>query len=150
MKTQKIPKRNLPYFIMETTSTLPCTCEQCVKSPVDLHNADVVFFKVSMSQIGIEKKLDEFLILSDEHVGDFAQPNVFDGLAHSYIELGGWLDSQELALRWMGLGQLLGVGKVYTVAHMFPQQTFSEERIKYLAQTGGLAFMVEPPYIKVG
>jgi hypothetical protein len=42
-------------------------------------------------------------------VGEFGEVNVFDGAEHGYIELGGWLGSQQDALMLIGLGTQLGL-----------------------------------------
>lgn len=47
---------------------------------------------------------DQFVTALLKHEGEFNQCNPLDGKEHSYIELGGWIGDQGLALRMMALG----------------------------------------------
>lgn len=76
------------------------------------HTADLVFFKVALAGAGVTP--DEFLELSRSHEGEFGPCDPFDGQEHGFIELGGWLGDQGLALQYMGLGALLGVFELLT------------------------------------
>lgn len=73
--------------------------------------ADMCFFKVTLRDIPATAALERLVRAraSGEHA-----VNVFDHNEHSFIELGAWLGSQELALRLMGLGALLGLWQLLT------------------------------------
>lgn len=75
---------------------------------------DLVFFKLQPKG-GDAATLKA---LMSDHPGEFCDVDPFDGQEHSYLELGGWLGSQDYALRLMGLGTALGLWKLlspYTV-----------------------------------
>jgi hypothetical protein len=92
-----------------------CKCGKCIDvadkaDPVG-HTADLVFFKVAAKG---EPSADEFRRLTEQHKGEFADCNPFDGNEHGYMELGGWIGDQGLALMYMGLGAVLGVFELLT------------------------------------
>jgi len=72
---------------------------------------DMYFFKVTMAR---DDQLDvqEFIRLTNEHEGEYANCNPLDGNEHNYIELGAWIGNQTIALQYMALGQMLGLWKV--------------------------------------
>jgi hypothetical protein len=80
---------------------------QCLpRESSDPAAVDVVHFKV----IAKDKADPQTLrALVAAHVGEFGEVNVFDGAEHGYIELGGWLGSQQDALMLIGLGTQLGL-----------------------------------------
>lgn len=49
-----------------------------------------------------------------QHRGAFNECDLFDGKEHSYLEVGGWIGDQGLALMLMGLGTVLGLWKLLT------------------------------------
>ena len=53
--------------------------------------------------------------------GEYADCDPMDGLEHGYIELGAWLGSQELALRFMAMGSTLGLWALLTPTLLMPQ-----------------------------
>ncbi|MCP4528644.1 MAG: hypothetical protein GY833_22420 [Aestuariibacter sp.] len=56
--------------------------------------------------------------------GEFgSRVDLFDGKEHSYIELGGWIGSQDLALRLMALGCHLKIWKLLTPSNVLPADT---------------------------
>jgi len=95
-----------------------CTCGKCVdapegpeqKQPVG-HTADVYFFKVAAAD-GASR--DALLSAIKTHKGEFCECDPLDGKEHSYIELGGWIGDQGLALTLMGLGAVLGFWELLT------------------------------------
>ncbi len=92
-----------------------CRCGQCVDhSGVDIqpngHTADLVFFQVA-SNGGDPEKLKALV----NAVEDATFPvNLFDGQEHGYIEIGGWIGDQGLAMMLMGLGSVLGLWRLIT------------------------------------
>ena len=83
------------------------------------NTADLMFFKVKEIN---SPDIEEFKRLAKEKF-----PHWFDGKEHSYLEIGGDIGDQGLALMTMGLGNLLGVWKLLTPENMVP---FLNEKLK--------------------
>jgi len=66
----------------------------------------MVFFEVA--KVG-DPSAEHLIELVEAHHGEFNACAPLDGKDHSYIELGGWIGDQGLALQLMGLGVLLGL-----------------------------------------
>lgn len=100
----------LAKFISEHTTRGECQCGKCFdrgnNPDPSGHTADLVFFKVALQG---SPSPEEFVLLSDSHAGEFRECQPLDGQEHSYLELGGWLGDQGIALQYMALGHLLGV-----------------------------------------
>ena len=77
--------------------------------------------------------------LISEHKGEYADCNPLDGAEHSYIELGGWIGDQGLAMMLMGLGSHLGLWSVMTPNNMMPG--LDEETKKMVAGMGLVSIM---------
>ena len=73
--------------------------------------ADMCFFKVVLRGAPSATTLAR---LVRERNADGVAVDVFDHQERSYLELGAWLGSQELALRLMGMGALLGLWTLLT------------------------------------
>lgn len=119
-----------------------CTCGLCADAPENPeqkqpqgHTADVVFFKVAVSP---EAKADELRALIKENRGEFCECNLFDGSEHNYIEIGGWIGDQGLALTLMGMGACLGLWDLLTPRSVFGGM-IPEEAVKMLAGKGLVA-----------
>lgn len=114
-------------FVVAHTTRCPCASlvyqHERDKSP---SAADMFFFDVAAKD---NPDADEFKRLIAEHPGEFATVNPLDGNEHSYIELGGWIGDQGLALQFMGLGVLLNLWQV-----MHPVNMLKMERNDPLAQ----------------
>lgn len=85
-------------------------------SEVRTVNVDVHFVVIGFTEAAAGKA-DFIRLISDSEQGEFgAMP--LDRLVQgpSFIELGGWLGSQDLALRFMALGQHYGLWTVITPA----------------------------------
>lgn len=122
-----------------------CTCGRCIDAPPDAkdlqpngHTVDLQFFKVAMKgdPLDVDKEIikDELINLIKEHKGDFCDIDLFDGKEHNFIEIGGWIGDQGLALMLIGMGELIGIWKVATPNRIAPD--FSEETRTMLAQAG--------------
>ena len=102
-------------YVRQKTDRCECNCGRCFdrgdKPDPTGHAADLVFFKVVARDTPTAK---EFIQLTKGHRGHFGEVNPLDGVEHSYLELGGWIGDQGLALQYMGLGALLGVFKLLT------------------------------------
>ena len=73
--------------------------------------ADMIFFRIKAKP---EANAEEFKKALAEHQGVFCSCNLFDKEEHNYMELGGWVGDQTMALGMMGLGSLLGLWKLLT------------------------------------
>jgi hypothetical protein len=109
----------LRAYIVKYAERGACRCGRCVDAPADPaaaqptgHTADVVFFEVSARE-GANADALRALIAASRH-GDFADVDPLDGAEHGYMELGGWLGDQGLALMFMGLCSVLGVCQLLT------------------------------------
>lgn len=80
--------------------------------------ADVHFFGVRLVSRPCPIKLTQ--LIEKNNKGDFATVNLFDENEHGYIELGAWIGSQEIALRLMGMGKLLGLWSLMTPGSEMP------------------------------
>jgi len=93
-----------------------CTCGECIDHPGTAsqptgHTADLVFFKVANNG-GIADELRQ--LVASVNDGAFCSVDVFDGKEHGYMELGGWIGDQGLAMMLMGLGAVLGIWVLLT------------------------------------
>lgn len=95
-----------------------CTCGKCCdsgpepeKHQPNNHTADVYFFQVAAEP---EADAETLRRLIGDHKGEFGKCNPLDRCEHSYIELGGWIGDQGLALMLMGLRTILGLWRMLT------------------------------------
>ena len=112
----------LATFVADMTVRGECQCGRCFDKgdrpdPVGPHVVDLMFFKVGLSQTStpIEAARERFIELTKANLkGEFGDVDVLDRNEHSYIELGGWIGDQGLAMQYMGLGTILGVFQLLT------------------------------------
>src|ERR1035438_6545721 len=102
-------------YVTNHTERGECKCGKCADvgtkpDPIG-HTADIVFFKVKAVN---SPSIEEFKRLTEDAKGEFCAVNPFDGKEHSYLELGGWIGDQGLAMQYMGLGTLLGLFQLLT------------------------------------
>jgi hypothetical protein len=95
------------------------------------------FFKVKMVK---NPTVDEFMNFIAGHIGEFNEANVFDKQEHGYIELGGWIGDQGIALRFMALGNYLKLWELYTPEVMLPMMP--AEFLDELAGRGAITIKV--------
>lgn len=129
----------LRQYIMKYAERGACTCGRCAESiavdsksgeisvkltdPVEAakhqptgHTADVGFFKVKAVDGASADELKR--LVQENKKGDFGDVDVFDGVPHDFMELGGWIGDQGLALMLIGLGGVLGLWNVFTAGGM--------------------------------
>lgn len=110
-----------------------CKCGRCSdagnRPDPDGHTADLVFFKVAKRG---EPTREEFERLTKGHRGEFCDCDPFDGNEHNYIELGGWIGDQGLAMQYMGLGSLVGAFRLMTPKTM----GFPDDLVMQMAELG--------------
>lgn len=85
-----------------TKNATPCNPEE---------GQNLVFFSVKAAEGATLEGLKEAIA---SHKGEFCELNPLDGEEHTYIELGGWIGDQGLALQFIGLGAALGAWKLLT------------------------------------
>ena len=109
----------LGEYVINHTIRGACTCGKCCDAPEkpetkqpEGHTVNLTFFKVSAK--GGDK--EEFLSLVQQEY-----PQWLDGKEHSYIEIGGDMGDQGIALLTIGLGHLLGVWKALSPDTTLPQ-----------------------------
>lgn len=71
----------------------------------------MIFFGLNASPTASAETL---LDMIKNHTGCFNEVDLLDGNEHGFIELGGWLGDQGLALTFMGLGTSLGLWDLLT------------------------------------
>lgn len=108
-------------YVFDHTTQSECSCGRCIdtgnsESPSG-KTISVEFFDVGF--IGDVDK-EEFLKLLSEHKGEFCNIDFDDKKEHGYMEIGGWIGDQGLALRFMALGSFLGVFELMTPSNMMP------------------------------
>lgn len=101
-----------------------CRCGKCFDAPANPnaeqpsgHTANVEFFEVRAKE-GADAEALRALIVENKS-GAFLDVDLFDGKEHNYIELGGWIGDQGLALMLIGLGSLLGLWDLLTPSAIF-------------------------------
>lgn len=110
------PICELATYVKEHAVRGTCNCGKCVDHPsVDSqpegHTAELVFFQVANNG-GDADKLKSLVRAAKE--GEFCSVDVLDGQEHGYVELGGWIGDQGLAMMLMGLGTVLGLWSLHT------------------------------------
>lgn len=71
---------------------------------------DVGFFEVVAKKGADAQTLKD--LVAQNRTGAFNSVDPFDGYEHGYMELGGWIGDQRLALTFMGLSAALGITDV--------------------------------------
>ena len=137
--------QELREFVMTHAERGTCRCGKCVDHPgkdqqPEGHTVDMVFFEVSAKNEPNAERLRE-LITKNKH-GDFCDLDPWDGKEHSYIEVGGWIGDQGLALMLMGLGAVLGLWPLFTPKMLSGLSGF-DDLIQHLAGAGMVTIM--PP-----
>lgn len=139
----------LVKFVMEHAIRGACTCGKCSDAPANPeqlqpetpkapnHTADMIFFKVAAKPNTDADVLRT--LIKENKAGAFCDCDLFDGNEHNYIELGGWIGDQGLALQLMGLGTVLGLWNLLSPLTMLPGMNLPEHVIKAMAGQGMLA-----------
>ena len=122
-----------------------CTCGQCADAlpnpeqhqPTG-HTADMIFFKVS-ARFGADAETFKALLRENKR-GEYCTVDMLDGKEHNYIEVGGWLGDQGMALMLMGLGVILGVWNLLTPKTLMGDSV-PDDLVKMVAGQGFIAVM---------
>lgn len=112
---------NIQDYVQKHTARGECRCWKCAdrgnKPDPSGHTIDMMFFTASATNA---PTVDDFKKLTTEFVGVHCNCNPFDGREHGYLELGGWIGDQGLALLYMALGTSLGVFNLLTPKTVMP------------------------------
>jgi hypothetical protein len=108
----------LQEYVLENTNRGSCQCGRCIDAPdvathPEGHTINLSFFEVAV--YGNKATKEEFLKLVEVEY-----PHWLDGKEHSYLEVGGDMDDQGIALMTIGLGHLLGAWKCLCPETMMP------------------------------
>lgn len=104
-------------YVSEHSERGTCRCGKCADHPgIDIqpqgHTADLVFFQVCARN---EPDAHAFrALIESAKSGEFCDLDPWDGKEHGYMEVGGWIGDQGLALQFIGLGSILGLWKLMT------------------------------------
>jgi hypothetical protein len=101
---------------------------QMVPRSDDARGTDVYFFTVTAAPGASGVVLRDLI---GKHQGVFGAVDLFDGNEHSYIEVGGWVGMQEVALALIGLGTELELWKLLSPRTMLSRKVPAdlEERL---------------------
>lgn len=103
-------RASLVDYVLDHTERGECKCGQCVdvgdRPDPSGHTIDLTLFKMAVKD---NPDADNLRQLIKSHRGEFNDVDPLDGKEHGYIELGGWIGDQRLALLFMGLGSKLGL-----------------------------------------
>jgi len=97
---------DLAEFVLKHAERGNCTCGRCIDAPANPkqpggHTINLSFFKVAAKE---NPDKDEMLDLVKKEF-----PQWLNGAEHSYLEVGGDMGDQGLAIMTIGLGHLLGI-----------------------------------------
>jgi len=103
--------------------------------------SDVIFFKVKATNDATATELTAAIA---SHQGEFVDCNPLDGNEHNYLELGGWVGDQGLALRLMGLGAQVGLWDLLTPRTMMPG-LLPDDLVQKMAGMGMISIQTSKP-----
>ena len=134
----------LTDYVIDHTERGECRCGKCFDrgdnpDPTG-HSVDLVFFPIAAKN---SPSALTFRELVGEHKGCYGDVDPLDGEEHTYLELGGWIGDQGLAMQFMGLGTLLGVFDLMTPKNMLPG--ISDEQALEIAGMGLLSVKAVRP-----
>jgi hypothetical protein len=151
------PQAPLCAYVRKHMVQGDCKCGKCLppvlpKPDPTGHTVNMVFFVAAMIEDANTKKLptvEEFKRLTTEHRGEFSDCNPLDSTEHGYIELGGWLGDQGVALLYMALGVRLGIFQLLSPWTMMPR-VMTEATAQEMAGRGMLTIKAKPVLAAVG
>lgn len=132
---------DLITYVRQHVERGACQCGQCIDAPPNPeqqqptgHTADLIFFKVCAKDNPDKEELRSAI---KAHRGRYGYPllDLFDGKEHSYLEIGGWIGDQGLAMMLMGLGSLLNLWQLLTPKTVLGSE-ISDDTAMRMAQSG--------------
>ncbi len=137
---------NLVDYVLAHTERGDCKCGKCCdttgRPDPQGHTVDMVFFKVAVKDSPTK---EEFVRLTREHKGSLGDVDTLDGKEHNYMELGGWIGDQGIAMMYMALGVALGAFDLLSPAIL----GITGEQAREMAGIGYLAIQAKPVTIEV-
>lgn len=140
--TNDITEPMLFQFTLDNAVRGACTCGQCLDAPNKPeekqpggHTVDLTFFKVAARDPDLGPELKRLV--------EAEFPKYLDGQEHNYIEVGGDVGDQGIALMLIGLGDVLGVWKALSPAILIPDMP--PELQQQLAGSGMVALKAGAP-----
>ena len=131
--------KELADYVIKHAVRGACQCGRCSDAPAapeaqqpDGHTINLTFFEVAQS--GADGEVMKALVERDF-------PEWLDGEEHGYMELGGQLGDQGLALMTIGLGHLVGLWKAHTPDTLMPEM--ESDLKQQLAGSGMVTLQVE-------
>jgi len=113
-------------------------------APAD-EGVDMVFFKVAISGDPDPKDLTRLIA---KHSGEFGALDFKDGQEHSYLEVGGWIGDQQMALLLLGLGKQLDLWDLYTPKTVLGEKV-PQELIVKMAEQGMITVVIKEPIYRL-
>ena len=110
-----MPMQELVEYVLAHTDRTACQCGKCLTNGpdrLDGHTADMVFFQVSAKNNPDPEVLKR--LLKENMQGHYCNLDMLDNQEHSYMEVGGWIGDQGIAMQLMGLGWLLKLWQCMT------------------------------------
>lgn len=105
----------LEEYVMLHAERGECKCGQCIdkgdRPDPTGHTVDMFFFTVAAKG---EPSADTLRELIRAHKGHHCDLDPLDGGEHSYLQVGGWIGDQGLAMMFMALGALVGLWEILT------------------------------------
>ena len=134
-------ENSLGKYVMEHIERGECKCGRCIdrgtKPDPLAHTADMIFFLAAKRG---EPTVEEFERLTREHRGEFTDCDPLDGEEHGYLELGGWIGDQGMALQYMALGSLLGIFDLLTPRSVLGKSLTGIDE-KFALEMAGLGYV---------
>lgn len=130
----------LGKFITDNVVRGACQCGKCIDPGQEVehkgHTANPYFFDVSLAK-GSKATSEKLIKLIEARGPAFGEKiDLMDGKEHSYIEIGGWIGDQGLALTLMGLGELLDIWQLITPKTIFGKAGAPKETLDDMAGSG--------------
>jgi hypothetical protein len=127
-----------------------CSCGRCLTEnsgtpPIpSSHTANLVFFKVALSQDSPPSAEALRKYITDHYQGVELPLDPLDGRRHNYQQLGAWIGDQGLAMQLMGMGALLDLWTLITPYTEFPELSTDTQRATTMAANGLLFIQSRP------
>jgi hypothetical protein len=138
---------NLRQYVSENAYCGACMCGRCIDAPENPeqhqpegHTVDMIFFKVAANPKADKEVLRE--LVQKNPKGSHCDIDLFDGKEHSYMEIGGWIGDQGLALMLMGLGSILGLWELMTPVTMLRLKS-DDPLTKQMAEMGMVSIQAD-------
>jgi len=109
---------HLIEYVLKHTRIGICMCRTCAQPNVAYrinpkHTIDMLYFDVAVNpQLNLQQAGKWLKVAAQHSKGFHRDLNVFDGNTHTYVEIGAWLGTEELGLRFMALASACDLLKI--------------------------------------